>query len=69
LQETARRIAKVSVEAKLPGFSEDDYVEFFRPHLMDVVHAWCKGCTFAHVCQMTDVFEGMTFLVFAVLKQ
>lgn len=58
MQETARRIAKVSVEAKLQGFSEEGYIESFRPHLMDVVHSWCKGSTFAHICQMTDVFEG-----------
>jgi len=59
LQETARRIAKISVEAKLEGLNEDDYVELFRPHLMDVVHSWCKGSSFAQICQMTDVFEGI----------
>jgi len=61
LQETAKRIAKVSVEAKLQGFNEDEYVEQFKPNLMDVVHSWCKGSTFAHICQMTDIFEGIFF--------
>ena len=65
LQETSRRIAKVSVEAKLQGFVEEDYIESFKPHLMDVVHSWCKGSTFAHICQMTDVFEG--FILNSVL--
>ena len=40
MQDSARRIARVAIEAKLP-LEEDSYVEKFRPHLMDVVHAWC----------------------------
>jgi len=39
MQDSARRIAKVSVEAKL-NIEEDNYVQSFRPNLMDVVHAW-----------------------------
>lgn len=57
MQEIARRIAKVSSEAKLE-LQEDDYVESFKPHLMDVVYAWAKGTTFLELCKMTDVFEG-----------
>ncbi|XP_005095875.3 exosome RNA helicase MTR4 [Aplysia californica] len=57
MQDTARRIARISREAKLE-LDEETYVDSFRPHLMDVVNSWCNGCTFAHICQMTDVFEG-----------
>lgn len=57
MQDMARRIAKVSIEAKL-DLVEDVYIESFRPHLMDVVHAWCNGASFAQICKMTDVFEG-----------
>ncbi|GAB6028830.1 Exosome RNA helicase MTR4 [Chamberlinius hualienensis] len=57
LQEMARRIARVSNESRL-NLEEDSYVESFRPHLMEVVHAWCNGITFAEVCKMTKVFEG-----------
>ena len=39
MQDSARRIARVSVEAKL-DIEEDSYVESFKPNLMDVVHAW-----------------------------
>ena len=53
----------MSVEAKLKDFNEEAYVESFRPHLMDVVHTWCKGATFGQICQMTDVFEGITGLL------
>ncbi|KAI8919548.1 rRNA-processing arch domain-containing protein [Entophlyctis helioformis] len=57
LQETARRIAKVSQESKL-ALDEDEYVASFRPDLMDVVYAWCEGAKFSQICKMTDVFEG-----------
>ncbi|XP_057674378.1 exosome RNA helicase MTR4 [Corythoichthys intestinalis] len=57
MQECAKRIAKVSADAKLE-VDEDDYLGQFKPHLMDVVFAWANGATFAHICKMTDVFEG-----------
>lgn len=57
MQELARRIAKVSTEANLV-LDEDAYVEKFKPYLMDIVYAWCKGATFLQLCKMTDIFEG-----------
>lgn len=57
MQDFARRIAKVSIECKLE-LDEEAYVEKFKPTLMDVVLAWCKGASFLQLCKMTDVFEG-----------
>ncbi|ESO92619.1 hypothetical protein LOTGIDRAFT_162536 [Lottia gigantea] len=57
MQDTARRIARISKEAKLE-IDEEVYVDGFKPHMMDVVFAWCNGSSFAQVCQMTDCFEG-----------
>jgi len=57
MQETARRIARVSNESKLQ-VDEEEYVARFRPELMDVVYQWCKGAKFAEIIKMTDVFEG-----------
>ncbi|XP_015178986.1 PREDICTED: superkiller viralicidic activity 2-like 2 [Polistes dominula] len=57
MQDSARRIAKVSTEANLE-LDEDAYVEGFKPYLMDVVYAWCKGASFLQICKMTDIFEG-----------
>uniref|UniRef100_A0A2I3RBT6 Exosome RNA helicase MTR4 n=2 Tax=Pan TaxID=9596 RepID=A0A2I3RBT6_PANTR len=57
MQECAKRIAKVSAEAKLE-IDEETYLSSFKPHLMDVVYTWATGATFAHICKMTDVFEG-----------
>lgn len=57
MQELAKRIATVSKEAKLE-IDENAYIESFKPHLMDIVYAWSKGASFAHICKMTDAFEG-----------
>ncbi|KAE8636312.1 hypothetical protein XENTR_v10002933 [Xenopus tropicalis] len=57
MQETARRIAKVSAEAKLE-VDEETYLGSFRSNLMDVLYTWANGATFAQICKMTDVFEG-----------
>lgn len=57
MQDLARRIAKVSNECKL-DLDEESYVEKFKPYLMDVVLAWCKGASFLNICKMTDIFEG-----------
>lgn len=57
LKDLARRIAKVSTEARLP-LEEDAYVERFKPFLMDVVFSWCNGCSFSELCKMTETFEG-----------
>ncbi|KAL0182090.1 hypothetical protein M9458_021465, partial [Cirrhinus mrigala] len=54
--ECAKRIAKVSAEAKL-DVDEDTYLNQFRPHLMDVVYTWANGSSFSQICKMTDVFE------------
>ncbi|KAL7846848.1 hypothetical protein SRHO_G00218280 [Serrasalmus rhombeus] len=57
MQECAKRIAKVSAEAKLE-VDEETYMNQFRPHLMDVVYTWANGASFSQICKMTDVFEG-----------
>lgn len=60
LQETAKRIVKVSGECGLKGEEADEqvYLERLRPELMEVVYAWCRGAKFAQICMMTEVFEG-----------
>ncbi|CAO1370413.1 unnamed protein product [Diamesa tonsa] len=57
MQDFARRIAKVAIECKLE-LDENEYVEKFKPSLMDVVLAWSKGASFLQLCKMTDIFEG-----------
>jgi ATP-dependent RNA helicase DOB1 len=51
MQETARRIAKVSQESRLP-VNEDEYVAGFKVELMDAVMQWCRGAKFAEICKV-----------------
>ncbi|XP_071837928.1 exosome RNA helicase MTR4-like [Apostichopus japonicus] len=53
----ARRIAKVSAEAKME-IDEEKYIESFKPFMMTSVLDWANGATFAEICEKTDVFEG-----------
>jgi len=57
MQETARRIAQVISDARIQ-IEVEEYVEQFRPYMMDVVYHWSKGAKFADICKMTDIFEG-----------
>lgn len=68
LQETARRIAKVSNESGI-AIVEDEYVQSFKIEMMDVVLQWCKGAKFAEICKMTDVFEGSIIRCFRRLQE
>lgn len=36
---------------------EQEFVDGFRPTLMEVVAAWYRGSTFVEVLKMTSVFE------------
>ncbi|CAE6461897.1 unnamed protein product [Rhizoctonia solani] len=68
LQETARRIAKVAKESKMP-VEEEEYVQSFKVELMDAVLQWCRGAKFADICKMTDQFEGSLIRVFRRLQE
>ncbi|GAW07422.1 antiviral helicase [Lentinula edodes] len=57
MQELAKRIAKVSIESKLP-LDEEKYIASFKVELMDAVMQWCRGASFSDICQLTDIFEG-----------
>ncbi|CAG8436709.1 6385_t:CDS:10 [Ambispora gerdemannii] len=60
LKETARRIAQISIECKVPNMDEEEYVQQFHPDMMEIVYAWCKasGAKFAEICKYTSMFEG-----------
>ncbi|KAL8826643.1 MAG: hypothetical protein Q9191_003675 [Dirinaria sp. TL-2023a] len=68
VQAQARLIAKVSQESKLP-LNEDEYLQAFKPQLMEVVYAWAHGKSFAEICKMTDVYEGSLIRLFRRLEE
>ncbi|WVF70153.1 hypothetical protein IAT40_004941 [Kwoniella sp. CBS 6097] len=68
LQETARRIAKVSNESGI-AIVEDEYVQSFKVEMMDAVMQWCKGAKFSDICNLTDIFEGSIIRCFRRLQE
>ena len=68
IQDTARQIGSVALECKM-NIDIDAYVGRFNPGLMDVVYAWCRGATFAQICNMTEVYEGSLIRVFRRLEE
>ncbi|KRZ18144.1 Superkiller viralicidic activity 2-like 2, partial [Trichinella zimbabwensis] len=57
LHKIAKRIAKATLEANLE-IDETDYLQSFKPYMMQVVHAWCLGESFFKITGMTTIFEG-----------
>ncbi|KMT07897.1 hypothetical protein BVRB_6g145930 [Beta vulgaris subsp. vulgaris] len=57
LQDTARRVAKVQLECKVQ-IDVDNFVNSFRPDIMEAVYAWAKGSKFYEIMEITQVFEG-----------
>ncbi|KAH0543825.1 ATP-dependent RNA helicase mtr4 [Glutinoglossum americanum] len=68
IQNQAKLIAKVSQESKLK-LNEEEYVQKFKPDLMEVVYAWAQGASFAEICKMTDVYEGSLIRMFRQLEE
>ncbi|KAI7836432.1 hypothetical protein COHA_009701 [Chlorella ohadii] len=57
LREHARKVARTAADCKME-MDADEYMESFRPDLMDVVAAWAQGTRFFDIYKMMDVFEG-----------
>ncbi|KAG0375791.1 ATP-dependent RNA helicase mtr4 [Mortierella sp. AD032] len=69
LQETARSIATVEVECRIPDVDVDVYVQKFKPDMMDVAFAWANGASFEELITMTDAFEGSIIRMFRLLEE
>ncbi|KAG0272234.1 ATP-dependent RNA helicase mtr4 [Linnemannia exigua] len=69
LQETARAIATVEVECRIPDVDVDAYVQKFKPDMMDVAFAWANGASFEELIAMTDAFEGSIIRMFRLLEE
>lgn len=57
MQDIARRIAKISTEARLP-LDEQAYIDKFRTSLYNIVYQWCQGASFSDLCMSTEIYEG-----------
>ncbi len=68
MKDTARRIARISNECRLP-IDADAYVDSFKPHLMDLVLSWANGASFASICKGNDFFEGTIIRSLRLLEE
>lgn len=68
LQECARKIAKVSNDCGIT-LDENDYITSFKPHLMEITSAWCRGAKFIDVIKQTNIFEGSIIRAFRRLEE
>eukprot|EP00250_Pteridium_aquilinum_P006887 c16713_g1_i1 orf=90-3122(+) len=57
LREMAKRVGKVQQECKL-AIDVEEYVNSFRPDIMEMVFAWAKGAKFSEIMKLGTVFEG-----------
>jgi len=69
LKEAARLVARASIDCKMDGIDEDEFVEKFNPGMMEAVFAWCKGAKFVDVQKLTGSFEGTTIRTLRRLEE
>ncbi|XP_073012536.1 DExH-box ATP-dependent RNA helicase DExH9 [Typha latifolia] len=57
LQDKARKVANVQLECKVQ-IDVENFVNSFRPDIMEAVYSWAKGSKFYEIMEITQVFEG-----------
>ena len=57
LKETARHVASILNECKLP-VDVEEYVGSFKSTMMEIVYEWAGGSKFSDICKLTTIFEG-----------
>ena len=56
MQRTALTVGKVLADSRL-GVDANEYVQHFRPEVMEAFHAWATGYKFKDVLAMSDFYE------------
>jgi ATP-dependent RNA helicase DOB1 len=56
MRECAQRVRAAKMEAGLAIREEEESA--YNTSLMDAVHMWCSGASFADVCARSKMFEG-----------
>lgn len=70
LQKTAARVASTFVECKIQNLDKEEYVEKFRPDMMELTQHWCQGANFATICdEARDIYEGTIIRAFRRLDE
>uniref|UniRef100_A0AC34F163 Helicase ATP-binding domain-containing protein n=1 Tax=Panagrolaimus sp. ES5 TaxID=591445 RepID=A0AC34F163_9BILA len=69
MQGFARRIAQATKDS-LMEIDEDEYIDSFKPQMMDVVYSWIQGKSFSEICgENSELFEGSIIRCFRRLEE
>ena len=69
LQKIADKVATAMIESKI-ALDKEEYVQKFKPDLMELTLMWCEGCKFKELCdEARDVYEGTIVRAFRRLDE
>eukprot|EP00033_Pygsuia_biforma_P000792 GCRY01000924.1.p1 GENE.GCRY01000924.1~~GCRY01000924.1.p1 ORF type:complete len:1040 (-),score=392.45 GCRY01000924.1:28-3147(-) len=69
LHESAKSVAQVSRDCRLEVDVEEYVQKFSGLQMMDVVHAWTEGASFAAIIKLSSVFEGNIIRIIRRLEE
>ena len=68
LKEIAEKIGKIRTEINIKE-TLDDYINTFKPDMMEITYQWCNGANFGEICKMTEIYEGTIIRCFRRLDE
>jgi len=68
MRELAEKIGKIRCEINVEE-TLDDYVNQFKPDMMEITDTWCNGASFGEICKMTEIYEGTIIRCFRRLDE
>jgi ATP-dependent RNA helicase DOB1 len=69
LQKIADKVATAMIESKI-ALDKEEYVQKFKPDLMELTLMWCNGCKFKELCdEARDIYEGTIVRAFRRLDE
>jgi len=70
LQKIADKVATAMIESKIQGLDKEEYVQKFKPDLMELTLMWCEGSNFKELCdEARDIYEGTIVRAFRRLDE
>jgi ATP-dependent RNA helicase DOB1 len=68
MKTNAERIGKIRGEID-QNVKVDEYVNKFKPDMMEITFEWCNGASFSDICKMTEIYEGTIIRCFRRLDE
>ena len=69
LQKIADKVATAMIDSKI-ALDKEDYVNKFKPELMELTLMWCNGCKFKELAEEArDIYEGTIVRAFRRLDE